>query len=269
MRYIRSGAKVSWFLAGAHVILGAARADEAPPLALALPPDDLTPWSMFVSADNVVKGVMILLIVASVLSWTVALAKAFELVFARRKYAQQIRIIEASAAIADVVAALHGKGGLELDAIAAQAEIEASQNLEVNGVKERIASRLERLDVEAGRGMGQATGILATTGATAPFVGLFGTVWGVMNSFIGISKHHTTNLAVIAPGLAESLLTTALGLAAAIPAVVFYNMLARQISACRARRADGSAAVLRLAARDLDRSRALFKPVQLRSSAAE
>jgi biopolymer transport protein ExbB len=96
---------------------------------------------------------------------------------------------------------------------------------------------------------------------------LFGTVWGVMNSFIGISKQHTTNLAVVAPGIAEALLATALGLAAAIPAVVFYNMLARSIASYRARYADGSAAILRLVSRDLDR--ALAQSVRLRSSAAE
>ena len=73
--------------------------------------------------------------------------------------------------------------------------------------------------------------MLATIGATAPFVGLFGTVWGIMNSFIGISKSQTTNLAVVAPGIAEALLATALGLVAAIPAVVIYNLFARQIAA--------------------------------------
>ena len=109
--------------------------------------------------------------------------------------------------------------------------------------------------------------LLVMIGATAPFVGLFGTVWGVMNSFIGISRQHTTNLAVVAPGIAEALLATALGLAAAIPAVVFYNMLARSIGGYRARYADGSAAILRLAGRDLDRARmAPAEPVRARSS---
>ena len=99
----------------------------------------------------------------------------------------------------------------------------------------------------------RGTGILATVGATAPFVGLFGTVWGIMNSFIGISKQHTTNLAVVAPGIAEALLATALGLVAAIPAVVMYNMFARWISGYRALHADASAEILRLISRDLDR----------------
>ena len=104
--------------------------------------------------------------------------------------------------------------------------------------------------------MMRGTGVLATIGATAPFVGLFGTVWGIMNSFIGISKSQTTNLAVVAPGIAEALLATAFGLAAAIPAVVIYNVFSRQIAAYRALLADASAEVLRLVGRDLDRAAA-------------
>jgi biopolymer transport protein ExbB len=99
--------------------------------------------------------------------------------------------------------------------------------------------------------MMRATGILATTGATAPFVGLFGTVWGIMNSFIGISKLHTTNLAVVAPGIAEALLATAFGLAAAIPAVVIYNAFVRSITQYRALYADASVEILTLVSRDL------------------
>ena len=102
--------------------------------------------------------------------------------------------------------------------------------------------------------MGRGTGLLATIGSTAPFVGLFGTVWGIMNAFIGISKTNTTNLAVVAPGIAEALLATAFGLVAAIPAVIIYNMFARGITGYRAVLADASTEVLRLLSRDLDRS---------------
>ena len=97
--------------------------------------------------------------------------------------------------------------------------------------------------------------MLATIGATAPFVGLFGTVWGIMNSFVGISEAQTTNLAVVAPGIAEALLATALGLVAAIPAVVIYNVFARWTAGYRARLADAAAAVERLVSRDLDHRR--------------
>ena len=128
--------------------------------------------------------------------------------------------------------------------------------MEREGVKERLASRLQRIEANRGRIMMRGTGVLATIGATAPFVGLFGTVWGIMNSFIGISKSQTTNLAVVAPGIAEALLATAIGLVAAIPAVVIYNVFSRQIASYRALLADASAEVLRLVGRDLDRAAA-------------
>ena len=100
--------------------------------------------------------------------------------------------------------------------------------------------------------MMRGTGILASIGSTAPFVGLFGTVWGIMTSFVGIAKTQTTNLAVVAPGIAEALLATAIGLVAAIPAVVIYNVFARAISGYRQLLADASAEVRRLVSRDLD-----------------
>ncbi len=101
--------------------------------------------------------------------------------------------------------------------------------------------------------MSLGTGLLATIGSTAPFIGLFGTVWGIMNSFIGISKAQTTNLAVVAPGIAEALLATAIGLVAAIPAVIIYNVFARAISNYKASLSDASAEVMRHLSRDLDR----------------
>jgi biopolymer transport protein ExbB len=109
------------------------------------------------------------------------------------------------------------------------------------------------------RQVSRGTGILATIGAVSPFVGLFGTVWGIMNAFIGISESHTTNLAVVAPGIAEALLTTAIGLVAAIPAVVIYNHLARVITGYRALLSDGSALILLMISRGR-RSRAAMMP---------
>ena len=124
-----------------------------------------------------------------------------------------------------------------------------------DGFKERVALRLERVEAAMSRRISRGTGVLATIGATAPFVGLFGTVWGIMNSFIGISESHTTNLAVVAPGIAEALLATALGLVAAIPAVVIYNHLARSIAAYRALLGDASAQLILLVSREGDRAR--------------
>jgi biopolymer transport protein ExbB len=248
-----------------------AAADEAATngsIAAALLPRDLSPWGMFLSADTFVKAVMILLAFASLVTWTVALAKGVEVIVSARKLTRQIGVLDQAPTIADAVATLAGGGGLETAALEARTEMTLSASLDPAGVKDRIASRLERAEAYAGRSMARATGILATIGATAPFVGLLGTVWGVMNSFIGISKQHTTNLAVVAPGIAEALLATALGLVAAIPAVVFYNLLARAIAGYRARHADGLAAVLRLASRDLDRTQAAPSD-RVRSSAAE
>jgi len=252
------------------VFAGADEATANAPIAAALLPSDLSPWGMFLSADVFVKAVMVTLAFASFVTWTVALAKAIELMVAARKLTNQIGVLKQASTIADVVSAFKGQAGLEAAAHEAQLEMEASANLDVGGVKERVSSRLERVEAQAGRRMARATGLLATVGATAPFVGLFGTVWGVMNSFIGISKQHTTNLAVVAPGIAEALLATALGLVAAIPAVVFYNVLARSIAGYRARYADGLAAILRLAGRDLDRADvARAQSIRTRSSAAE
>jgi biopolymer transport protein ExbB len=140
---------------------------------------------------------------------------------------------------------------------AALAELQMSDGrYEKDGIKERIVSRLERIEKAASRRITRGTGVLATIGATAPFVGLFGTVWGIMNSFIGISKSHTTNLAVVAPGIAEALLATAFGLAAAIPAVVIYNVFSRQIAGYRDLVGDASAEILRWVSRDLDQHQA-------------
>jgi biopolymer transport protein ExbB len=145
----------------------------------------------------------------------------------------------------------------------------SDDGMDCDGIKDRVATRLERVEANSGRRMARGTGVLATIGATAPFVGLFGTVWGIMNSFIGISQSQTTNLAVVAPGIAEALLATAFGLAAAIPAVVIYNVFSRQIASYRALVADASAEVVNLAGRDLDRRAPPVRRTQAPAQAAE
>src|SRR5579862_6369322 len=223
------------------------------PISLTLP-RDLSPWGMFAAADIVVKAVMVGLAFASLLTWTIWFAKAIELLAARRRLRQAIAALAEARSLADAIARLPNGNGVSAMLRAAEAELRLSTGaIEPAAVKERVASRLERLEAAAGRQMIRGTGLLATIGATAPFVGLFGTVWGIMNSFIGISKSHTTNLAVVAPGIAEALLATAFGLAAAIPAVVIYNVFARSIASYRAQLGDASAEVLRLVSRDLDR----------------
>jgi biopolymer transport protein ExbB len=233
-------------------------------------PRDLSPWGMFMAADIVVKAVMIALALASVLTWTIWLAKSIELLGARRQLRRAIAAIDEARSLNDAMARLRGKSANALALVrAAETELRLSADaLSADGVKERIASRLERIEAATGRRMIRGTGILASVGATAPFVGLFGTVWGIMNSFIGISKQHTTNLAVVAPGIAQALLATALGLVAAIPAVVMYNMFSRWSAGHRALLADASAQVLRLVSRDLDRGAFEQTPAERRRPAA-
>ena len=230
----------------------------APAAAITLP-RDLSPWGMFMAADIVVKAVMVGLAFASVLTWTIWLAKLLELARASGRLRRGIAAIGAARTWDDAKAQLGATGGVAPLLREADAELQLSvegagpHGVSPDGVKERIASRFERAEAAAGRAMMRGTSILATVGATAPFVGLFGTVWGIMNSFIGISKAHTTNLAVVAPGIAEALLATALGLVAAIPAVVMYNFFSRWIAGYRALNADATASIMRLVSRELER----------------
>lgn len=224
-------------------------------------PVNLSPWGMFMGADIVVKAVMVGLAFASLVTWTVWLYKSFELFAARRRAEKGLITVVHSTTLSESAEAMGKRGDpATLLVRAAGEELEMSAGIVdhagVEGVKERVASRLSRIEVRAGRKMTRGTGVIATIGATAPFVGLFGTVWGIMNSFIGISEAQTTNLAVVAPGIAEALLATAIGLVAAIPAVVIYNVFARSITGYRQLLGDVSAGVERLVSRDLDRRKA-------------
>ncbi len=217
-------------------------------------PDSLSPWGMFLQADVVVKVVMIGLALASVATWTVLLVKAIQLRAARREARRALAIVLSARSLLDATRRIADQRNAVARLLtAAEDEVEKSRGLPAEGIKERIAWQLERIEAAAAQRIGHGIGILATVGAVAPFVGLFGTVWGIMNSFIGISRAHTTNLAVVAPGIAEALLATAFGLAAAIPAVVIYNAFARSTGTYRSVLADSSVAILRLASRDLDR----------------
>ncbi len=219
----------------------------------ALLPRDLTPWGMFMSADIIVKAVMIGLVFASVLTWTIWLVKTVALAIARRRLARAHDVLETTRTLGEAAQpASQASPQVALLISAVESELRRSPDRrDVDGLKERIAARFERVEASVGRRMLRGTSVLATIGATAPFVGLFGTVWGIMNSFIGISKLHTTNLAVVAPGIAEALLATAFGLAAAIPAVVIYNMFSRSIAQYRALYADTSVEIMTLVSREL------------------
>ena len=215
---------------------------------------DLSPWGMYKNADVVVKAVMIGLAIASIITWTIWIAKGFELMGAKRRLRGEIAALKRSVSLKEASEVSNKEGTLAHTLVHdALEEMRLSANArEKEGIKERVSFRLERLVAASGRTMSSGTGVLATIGSTAPFVGLFGTVWGIMNSFIGIAKTQTTNLAVVAPGIAEALLATALGLVAAIPAVVIYNVFARSIAGYKAQVSDASAQVLLLVSRDLD-----------------
>lgn len=223
-------------------------------LQLSALPRDLSPWGMFLSAVVPVKLVMIGLAFASLATWTVWLAKTIELWTAKRAAQRGLATLASAASLRAAEKALaQTRSPVARFAAAAVGEADRSDGLAAEGVKDRAAILLSRIEAKAGRAIMRGTGVLATIGATAPFVGLFGTVWGIMDSFIGISKTNTTNLAVVAPGIAEALLATALGLIAAIPAVVMYNAFARAITSYRALLGDAAAEVLRHLSRDLDR----------------
>jgi len=197
-----------------------------------------------------VKVVMVGLAFASLVTWTVWLAKSIELRVARKVARRRLKMLEGGGSLLDAVRACKADRDAVAQLILSTArEAELSDGILDEGFKERVALRLERVEAAMTRQVSRGVGILATIGATAPFVGLFGTVWGIMNSFIGISESHTTNLAVVAPGIAEALLATALGLVAAIPAVVIYNHLARVISGYRTLLGDASAQLLLLISR--------------------
>jgi biopolymer transport protein ExbB len=212
---------------------------------------------MFRAADIVVKLVMLGLAFASLVTWTVWLAKTLELWGARRRLRSGLRAILRAQSLDDALAA-HGKSGGPAAAMLCAADDERQRSVAAilhaggDGLERRVASALSQIEVSAGRRIARGTGVLATIGSTAPFVGLFGTVWGIMNSFVSIAESNTTNLAVVAPGIAEALLATAIGLVAAIPAVVVYNLFARAITGWRQQLGAAAAGIERLISRDLD-----------------
>jgi biopolymer transport protein ExbB len=217
---------------------------------------ELSPWSMFLSADIVVKAVMIGLAFASLVTWTIFIAKMIELSLVTRRLRDALGQIGDARSLAEAQLAL-GASRTALSSLLAAAMREARLSAGISsdaGIKERAASRFAEIVRAEARRIRLGMGLLATIGATSPFIGLFGTVWGIMNSFIGISKSQTTNLAVVAPGIAEALLATAIGLVAAIPAVIIYNHFARMTKGYLELVGRSSGAAGRLLSRDLDRT---------------
>jgi biopolymer transport protein ExbB len=230
---------------------------EAPAASGVRAPHDLSPWTMFLAADIVVKVVMVSLAFASLVTWTIFFAKTLQLSHAQTRLRRALARVAEARTLGEAKKALQGRPtALTALVRAAIHEIRLSgEGASDGGIKERSASRFTEISRAEARSMRSGMAILATIGATSPFVGLFGTVWGIMNSFIGISKAQTTNLAVVAPGIAEALLATAIGLIAAIPAVIIYNHFSRATKAYLEYVGRGSGAVGRLLSRDLDRPR--------------
>lgn len=217
---------------------------------------ELSPWLMFMNADVVVKAVMIGLAFASLVTWTVFIAKMIELTAIQSRLRRALVKIADARSLAEAQFALGAKGSI-LSSLLAAAMREARLSAGISsdaGIKERAASSFAEIVRAEARRVRLGMGLLATIGATSPFVGLFGTVWGIMNSFIGISKSQTTNLAVVAPGIAEALLATAIGLVAAIPAVIIYNHFSRVTKGYLELVSRASGAAGRLLSRDLDRT---------------
>jgi biopolymer transport protein ExbB len=217
---------------------------------------ELSPWSMFMAADVIVKAVMIGLAFASLVTWTIFIAKMIELTVIQGKLRGALAKIGEARSLAEAQFALGAKGTVLSRFIAAamrEGRLSAGISSD-SGIKERAASSFAEITRAEARRVRLGMGLLATIGATSPFVGLFGTVWGIMNSFIGISKSQTTNLAVVAPGIAEALLATAIGLVAAIPAVIIYNHFSRVTKGYLELVSRASGAAGRLLSRDLDRT---------------
>ncbi|CUH81010.1 tonB-system energizer ExbB [Tropicibacter naphthalenivorans] len=233
--------------------------------------DHMSPVGMYLAADIVVKAVMISLAVASVLVWAVFVARLVLLAAARLRLRRNYRALEKAGTLNTVEARFAKRRGVMGAMVrAALDERRRSGDGPDAGIKERADSALSRIEVGAARSQQRGSALLAITGSTAPFVGLFGTVWGIMNSFISIAETNTTNLAVVAPGIAEALLATAIGLVAAIPAVIFYNLLARSVSGYKVMLGDASALVARTLSRDLDLSpRAMVQRAAPHAQAAE
>ena len=225
---------------------------------------------MFMAADILVKSVMIGLVLASLATWTIFVAKTIEFAMLRRRLRAALLKIGEIRWLAEAKLALGPKDTVLSQLFeAATHEVRLSAGLSRDhGINERAASSFAEIVRAEGRRTRTGMGLLATVGAISPFVGLFGTVWGIMNSFIGISKMQTTNLAVVAPGIAEALLATAFGLAAAIPAVIIYNHFTRVSKGYMELVSRSSGMTARLLSRDLDRgsSGMQFEPMQVHSA---
>lgn len=201
--------------------------------------DMMSPMALFLHADAVVKIVMIGLLLASVWTWAIIFTHALRL----KRIDKATAAYEAEFWASDDIDAFHAKRGKEplpmavvLDAgLDEWRRSTRSRSVDRSGTRERLATRMNAAVAAELDRLGDRLNILATVGSVAPFVGLFGTVWGIMRSFTAIADANNTSLAVVAPGIAEALFATAIGLFAAIPAVIAYNRLSHGLDKLEAR----------------------------------
>jgi len=205
--------------------------------AATIAPHSLSPVELFLQADTVVKAVIILLILASGWGWAVIFDKLARLHFLQKRASKLIGSIQSGLPVASLAESFASASKKDPFVIVYKAMVEehsrSSELVASESQRESLQERVHRVgqlaSADALENLQSRLPGLATIGAVAPFVGLFGTVWGIMNSFQGIATTNNTSLAVVAPGIAEALFATALGLAAAIPAVVFYNRIGAEI----------------------------------------
>ena len=224
----------------------------------------LTAIGMFLDATPVVKVVMIGLLLASILSWTLLITKIFEFMALNKQSDRFLEAFRGARSIPEmsrIATSEEFEGNPLADmAAAATSEIELSRQagLQVSGAHRdttilRASTAVQAVQASLSKRLGSGMQFLASVGSNAPFIGLFGTVYGIMNSFIGIANTNTTNLAVVAPGIAEALLATGIGLFAAIPAVIFYNYFNTRISAYGTRSDGFNAELMNAVSRNLDK----------------
>ena len=219
-------------------------------------PARMTAWTMFLSADWVVKSVMLILAVASVMTWTICVAKFVEFRKTMRGIRADQKKLESATDLGEV-APLGCAASATILRVAREEVsgcVDLANSRSADAMTDRLSIRLAAIEGAAIQSMRAGFSVLASIGATAPFIGLFGTVWGIMNSFIGISQAQTTNLAVVAPGIAEALLATALGLVAAIPAVLLYNVFSREMAVFRRHLHEASSRVACLVSHETERA---------------
>lgn len=221
---------------------------------------DFSMWGLFMQADWVVKSIMVGLLLASVWCWAIIANRAAAYARARKDMQAFDKAFAGGASLTELRDQVRGQpvSGLSAVLVAAMEEWDrshAEQAATRDGLKDRLAIALDLAVTEQSADLEKRLGFLATIGSAGPFIGLFGTVWGIMNAFTAIASAENTSLAVVAPGIAEALLATALGLLAAIPAVIGYNKLSADAGKISARLEAFADRLVAMLSRQLDAAR--------------